>query len=244
MLQYPLFLPNITKTFANFDNAHTDFNSRLEESREALFAIIEKNFFSEIVIVDGSNNKVLSEEEILKYAKKGIKIEQLLFLQDKKLVEEYGKGHGEMQITNYMVENSELVKKAGGFVKLTPRYFFDNIDEILPKISNEENVFFYYYPFPIRNLKAFVMSIFYKTSLEFYKKNIMNSITKHSKDVSGLMESVLYQQLSPLKKESLYLPFPYFSGISGTTGKKIRNQYIVFRNICSRLGLIAYRFPK
>jgi hypothetical protein len=81
MLQYPLFLPNITKTFANFDNAHTDFNSRLEESREALFAIIEKNFFSEIVIVDGSNNKVLSEEEILKYAKKGIKIEQLLFLQ-------------------------------------------------------------------------------------------------------------------------------------------------------------------
>ena len=80
MLQYPLFLPNITKTFANFDNAHTDFNSRLEESREALFAIIEKNFFSEIVIVDGSNNKVLSEEEILKYAKKGIKIEQLLFL--------------------------------------------------------------------------------------------------------------------------------------------------------------------
>ena len=75
-------------------------------------------------------------------------------------------------------------------------------------------------------------------SMYFYIKN------QHSKDVSGLMESVLYQQLSPLKKESLYLPFPYFSGISGTTGKKIRNQYIVFRNICSRLGLIAYRFPK
>lgn len=242
MKPFPLFLPNITKTFANYDNAHTDSNSRWNESREALFEIIGKDFFSEIVIVDGSNNPVLTEEEIQGFKNQGVIIEQLLFLQDKALVERFGKGHGEMQITNYMVEHSELVKRAGGFVKLTPRYFFDNIEAILPELSEEENVFYYYYPFPIRCIKTYMMSIFYKTSLSFYKKHIMNTIHKHSKDVSGLMETVLYNQLNPLQKESLNLEFPHFSGISGTTGKEIKNQYYTFRNLCSKSGFLGYRF--
>lgn len=242
MSKYPLFLPSVTKTFANYDNSHVDSNARYKETRDALFSVIDHNLFEEIVIVDGSNTPILSDWEIVDLEKRGVKIEQLLFLQDKELVEKYGKGHGEMQITNYMVTHSKIVNKAGGFVKLTPRYYFDNIKDIIPRIENEKNVFFFYYPFPVRKLKKFVMSIFYKTSLEFYKKNIQNSITKHSKSLSGLMESVLYSEIIKLKKEPLYIPFPHFSGISGTTGKRIMNQYFIFRYFCSKFGLVAYRF--
>lgn len=239
---YPLFLPNVTKTSANFENVLTDSNIRLMESREALFAVIEKNYFKEIVVVDGSDNQVLSEQEIQNFLLKGIKIEQLTFQQNKALVEKYGKGHGEMQITNFMVEHSELVNKAGGFVKLTPRYFFDNLDDIFPAIKQHENVFFFYYPEPVRRMKRFVMSIFYKSSLKFYNQNIKNSIQFHSKEVSGYMESVLYQQLINQKKKSIFVSYPHFSGTSGTTGKSIQNQYKLFRNVCSKLGLMAYNF--
>ena len=239
---FPLFLPNITKTFANFHNLHNNENTRLNESREALFQLISKNLFKEIVIVDGSNNPVLSNAEIEFFNMQGVVIEQLLFIQNKELVEKFGKGHGEMQITNFMIQNSVLVNNAGGFVKLTPRYFFYNIEKIMPILNQEKIVFFFYYPFIIRNFKKYTLSIFYKTTIDFYKTNILESIIYHSKDTSGLMESVLYRQIKGLNKKSIKVSFPYFSGISGTTGKKIRNQYYFFRNICSKLGLMAYTF--
>lgn len=239
---FPLFLPNVTKTFANFHNAHNDENSRLNESREALFELMNKNLFKQIVIVDGSNNPVLSSAEIEFFNEKGVVIEQLLFTQNKELVEKFGKGHGEMQITNYMVENSKLVNQAGGFVKLTPRYFFDNIEKIMPILNQEKIVFFFYYPFLIRNIKKYTLSIFYKTTLDFYKTNISESIDYHSKDTYGLMESILFKQIIGLNKKSIKVSFPFFSGISGTTGKKIRNQYYFFRNTCSKFGLMAYAF--
>lgn len=146
-----------------------------------------------------------------------------------------------MQITNYMVTHSVLANRAGGFVKLTPRYYFDNIESILPHLVNEDNVFFYYYPFPIKKIKRFVMSIFYKCSLEFYRMNIFPAMNEHDKNTEGLLESVFYRRIQLLKHTALYVDYPHFSGVSGTTGKQIRNQYYLFRKVCSHLGLLAYR---
>ena len=77
---FPLFLPNITKTFANFHNLHNNENTRLNESREALFQLISKNLFKEIVIVDGSNNPVLSNAEIEFFNMQGVVIEQIIIV--------------------------------------------------------------------------------------------------------------------------------------------------------------------
>ncbi|MDV2446957.1 hypothetical protein CMU93_05500 [Elizabethkingia anophelis] len=235
-------MPSVTKSFTDFESALKDSNIRLKETREALYAIISKNIFKEIVIVDGSDNPILSDSEIDSLRLNGVVIEQILFQQDKDLVSEFGKGHGEMQITNYMIEHSELVKKAGGFVKLTPRYFFDNLEEIFQIINKYTNIFFFYYPSPIRSIKPFIMSIFYKVSLDFYKENIEKSIQFHNKDVSGYMESVLYKQLIKKAKKGIRVNYPHFSGTSGTTGKNIRNQYVFLRSICAKLGLMAYSF--
>ena len=112
----------------------------------------------------------------------------------------------------------------------------------MPILNQEKIVFFFYYPFPVRNFKKFALSIFYKTTIDFYKTNIFESIVYHSKDTSGLMESVLFKQVIGLNKKAIKVPFPFFSGISGTTGKKIRNQYYFLRNICSKFGFMAYTF--
>lgn len=240
---YPLFLPNVVKTFTDFENVFNDENNRLEETKKAFYVILSKNYFDKIVIVDGSNFTIFSVSEIIEIQNTyNVKIEQLAFQQDKSLVDRYGKGNGEMQITNFMVENSRLVKEAGGFVKLTPRYFFDNIDEVLPKIKKFENVFFFYYPPIIRKIKPFVMTILYKTSLEFYNRQIRESLSEHNKSISGYAESVFYRQIIKLSKNGIKVDFPKFSGTSGTTGKKIKNQYMFFRKRFSSIGMLCYRF--
>lgn len=239
---FPLFLPSVNKTYTDFANVLTNENVRLQETRKALFYTIEKGYFSKIIIVDGSNQKVLSNHEIIQLATKGIEVEQLLFQQDTKLVKQFGKGNGEMQITNYMVKNSKLANAAGGFVKLTPRYYFDNIDLIMPQINNKSNIFFFYYPYIVKSIKPFVCTIFYKTTIEFYKTHFENSICEHSTEIKGYAESVFYRNIVNLDKSSVYVEFPHFSGLAGTTGKQILNQYFQFRNICSKLGLMCYDF--
>lgn len=239
---YPLFLPNVTKTYTSFANALTDENKRLSNTREALFYMIDKGYFDKIIIVDGSNQAVLSEKEIVQLANTGITVEQLLFQQDTELVKRFGKGHGEMQITNYMVKNSILAKEAGGFIKITPRYFLDNIDTIMPIIQDKSNVFYFYHPPLIRMKKSFACTIFYKTSIEFYKSFLEDSIHENTTEISGYTESVFYNRLISMNKSSVHIDFPHFSGIAGTTGKNISNQYYTYRNIFAKAGFMCYSF--
>lgn len=239
---FPLFLPNVTKTYTSFANVLTDENIRLAETRKALFHIIAKGYFNKIIIVDGSNHAVLSEKEIAQLANTGITVEQLLFQQDTELVKRFGKGHGEMQITNYMVKNSILAKEAGGFIKITPRYFLDNIDTIMPIIQDRSNVFYFYHPPLIRRNRSFVCTIFYKTSIDFYKSFLEESIHENTTEICGYTESVFYNRLIIQKKSSVYIDFPHFSGIAGTTGKNINNQYYTYRNIFAKIGLMCYSF--
>ena len=239
---YPLFLPNVTKTYTNSSNSLVDVDIRLQEARKALFYIIKKKYFNKIVLVDGSNTKILSEKEISFYGKNGIIIEQLLFQQKTSDVLKYGKSQGEMQITNFMISNSLLVKNAGGFTKISPRYFFDNIDEVMSKIYNKKNIFYYYHPPFVREIFSFVSTIFYKTSIEFYKEHLENSIEECNNDVSGFLESVFFRKLRNIDKAAICSEFPHWSGIAGTSGKSLYNNHFKIRNTLSQLGFLAYEF--
>jgi len=241
---FPLFLPNVTKTYTNFANVLTDENKRLKETRKALFYTIDKGYFDKIIIVDGSNQEVLSENEIVQLSKSGITVEQILFQEDFELVKRFGKGHGEMQITNYMVRNSALAKEAGGFIKITPRYFLDNIDIIMPIIDDKSNVFYFFHPPLIRRFKSFANTIFYKTSIDFYNAFLADSIHENTTNLSGYTESVFYNRLINLEKSRVHIEFPHFSGIAGTTGKSINNQYYKLRNILAKAGYMCYSFKE
>lgn len=239
---YPLFISSVVKTATNFHNNLTDSNVRLNETKQALDSIIQKGYFKEIVIVDGSDHDILTVQEIQNYKQQGVIIEQLRFQQDSNLVDQFGKGNGEMQITNYMVDNSQLVNKANGFHKLTARYFFDNFDEVIAAIDGYDNVFYFYHPPFVRKYKSFIATIFYKTSLDFYKSHIYNSMHLHSKTTAGLLESIFFKKLINLPKTAIRSVYPKYSGTSGTTGKQMINRLYNFRNLCSKMKLMAYNF--
>ena len=61
------------------------------------------------MIVDGSNKKLLSQDEISQYAKRGVVIEQICFQQDIESVVRYGKSNGEVQIVNFAIDNSKII---------------------------------------------------------------------------------------------------------------------------------------
>ena len=239
---YPIFLPNVisTNTFSN--NRLTDKGIRLTEARNALFSLLERKLFKRVVIIDGSDHEILTRAEIDMFSEMQIEIEQLKFQQNVEQVRLFGKSNGEIQITNYMLENSRLVKEAGGFYKLSPRYFLENIDSILPKIINFNNFFYYYHPLVVREYKSFVCTAFYKMSVEFYREHFSDCISDCSLDVEGYLETVFFRRLNKLNKTSSYIEFPFFSGIGGTLGKPMKNRFYYFRNVMSRSGLLAYSF--
>lgn len=246
---YPLFLPSVVKTYGKDTNIATpslliDSKIRLAETRKALFEMVEKRYFDQIVIVDGSNTEILTKKEISEFAQKGVIIEQLLFQQNTLNVSEFGKSNGEMQIINYTVTNSVLIKKAGGFTKITPRYVLNNIDKIMPNICNEKNIFYFYEPSIIPNKNKFVCTIFFKSSLEFYKKYLENSILECEKETHGILESIFYRKLSKIKTKRIFVEFPHFKGIASTTGNNIKNRYFFARNISSKSGLLCYSFKE
>lgn len=143
---YPLLVTNVVKAFATESNVLTDINVRLEHAKKAIYEIIEEGCFSEIVVVDGSNVSLLSDEEIRNIEIRGISVEQFSFLQDKDAVIKFGKSNGELQIINYAIENSELIKKAGGFFKISGRYGIVNMRQILNESQMYETFFFRYNP--------------------------------------------------------------------------------------------------
>lgn len=241
-IKYPLFLPNVTKTYTDSQNRLTDETVRLEEMRKALFRLLERGHFDEIVIVDGSDCAVLSEAEISAWRAAGITIEQLKFQQDRELVRRFGKSHGEMQITLHMLDHSTLVRRAGGFYKLSPRYSIENIDRIMPLIKPYTNAFYFYHPPGVRAFKSFAVTIFYKVSVEFYRKHLAGSIAECSMEVSGYLETIYGNRLRVLPKRPLGVAFPFCSGVAGTTGKAIGNRFFSARNLLSQCGLLGYRF--
>ena len=117
-----LFVPSVIKTFTSYATKLTDENTRLRESKKAIYFNIEQGCFDKLVIVDGSNIDILSEEEIEEIESRGIQVEQMKFQQSVEDVQKFGKSYGEMLITNYMIKNSKLVNEFGSFVKISGRY--------------------------------------------------------------------------------------------------------------------------
>jgi hypothetical protein len=241
---FPLFIPISVKTYTNSSNLLTNEKIRLEEARKAFSNIVREKYFRKIVIVTSDNTNFLERKEIKRLSQKGIQIEQLRFQQNKKQVSKNGKSNGEVQITNFMVKNSKFVKFYGGFYKLSGRYNIKNLGLILEKIKNQENVFFYYHPFPIRKIKASCCTIFYKCSLKFYLKYLYNAIQECSTEKNGFLEYVFFRKIHRLNTKKIKVNFPFFEGIAGTTAKPIENRYFTIRNILSRVGLICFSFDE
>lgn len=238
----PLLITSVVKTYATDSNLLKNERKRLEQTKNAVFKIANAKLFSEIVIVDGSNTEIFTNNEIRQFASNGLNVEQIYFQQSAEDVRAGGKSQGELQIMYHAIENSKLIKASGGFYKISGRYSIKNIAAILRSIEPLDNVFYFDNPPSIGLGGRFVATIFYKARNDFFLKYFGDASADCGYHKDGFLEAIFYRRLVNLKKRRCFVPFPYYEGVSGTTGVPLVNRHYLVRNLISRVGGLCYAY--
>ena len=118
--------------------------------------------------------------------------------------------------------------------------FIQNISEIINKIDNNSNVFYFSQPLFMIKKHKYVDTIFYKCTTNFFNKNLKHSLNECNYNEEGFLEAVYFKRLINLKKEKIKSSYPFYKGIAGTTGKKIINNKYLLRNFLSKTGFLCY----
>lgn len=163
----------------------------------------------------------------------------MFFKGNESLVKCHGKGAGEFEIMNYIIQNSKLIKTVSSFVKITGRIEIRNLSKIIRKCKNNRNYFQIHYP---RYKEKYVETVFYKIKLSDFKK--FTEIDKLVNDSKGIYyEHVIYKQLVNKKIKFYYFPvYPIIRGISGSTGglyDEKKSVLFYIKGIMSRFGLLG-----
>ena len=109
----------------------TDSDERINKYLKSIDVWLKKIPDIQIVLCDGTGFdwNILIDQ---RYNKQ--QFECLTCFNDVSKVEKFGKGYGEIEILNHVVDNSKMVQKARHFMKITGKYWIDNIAEF----SNKE----------------------------------------------------------------------------------------------------------
>jgi len=209
---------------------------RLKQYRDAITQYLEKSNFDIIIFCENSNYKY-NYSELKKIASKNKKILEIIkFIGNKQEMKNRGKSYGEGEIIEYALKTSKYLKKKDQtFYKITGRIFIKNINKIL-RYSNKENYFF-------SVGKNHCVTLFFKCSVGFFRKNLMQSYKKCNEKEGRYIENQFYNAIFPNYKEiATFDHYPNYSGIAGTTGKKYGNKLKwIIRSIQLKLGLLKIK---
>ncbi len=97
----------------------------------------------------------------------GKKLEILQFVGDTKKAIKLGRGYGEQEILDYVMQHSQLLKHESGFYKLTGRYWVNNINDIVYAQADTPNVFSVMSPIDRRCSTAF-----FKCDKDFFLEHL------------------------------------------------------------------------
>ncbi len=235
-----LFVTSVITPYSKSITTLRDEKIRYANTKNAIFSSLKEKLFSKLVIVDGSNFDILNKNEIIQIEKEGIQVEQLKFQQPIVDVQNYGVSFGEMTILEYMIKNSNLVSEHGTFCKLSGRYIITNAKKVIPKLRNYDTFFVNYHPYFVRNFFPYTSTVFYKSSVDFFEKHLIDCKKECSNEVDGYLESVFYRRLMSLKKRYLSFPYPFFNGISGVTSQELVNNHLLIRRFLSASGFLSF----
>lgn len=133
-----------------------------------------------------------------------------------------GKGHGEEEILDFGFKNSSLLAQADRVIKITGRYWIDNIVDLIEKIqdSNADA----HVNFGLNSSRADSRIIIFKPS--FYIFYFKPCLEKYLDEPSKIFfENVLAQSVHKLMAErGVYEPwpvYPFYYGINGANGKEV-----------------------
>ncbi len=143
-----------------------DENERLRNYIDNILFLITQTSVNKIVFCESSNSKkklinFLYDLSDLYWKK----FEYLTFLWNSEKVVLNWRWFWEQEILEYIVNNSILLKWEKSFYKLTGRYLVKNIEEIINKEEQKDNIFIKISPFDNRCSTAF-----FKVNVNFFKK--------------------------------------------------------------------------
>lgn len=217
-----------------------NLNDRLNQYLYSLeYAIINYKAVKNIIFCDNTNYEY-NYEPLYKIAETNNKnLEVLSFLGDYESIQKRGKGYGEGEIIEYILNNSQLIKSWDCFYKLTGRLIVSNMDEIIFK-STDDNIFIYQPKQLTRLRKNHIETFFYKVNSNFYNSNLRTSYKEVSDSDDYFLEHVFYDKLenSSLAIKSFY-KYPLIVGKSGSTGKNydLSTFSRIKENIFIKLGI-------
>lgn len=146
------------------------------------------------------------------------KFEWLTFESNSKLISAYGKGFGEAEILNYVINNSKLLKEVNFFIKITGRLIVRNINSIIRTIDNESNWFLTYGDNDI--LKK-VDTRLYGVRIEDFKNILMDPYKGSNRPYESSIELVYADAINASAFDiKSFRVMPNFIGISGGYGAR------------------------
>jgi hypothetical protein len=191
----------------------TDSNERIIKYQIAIEIWLKKIPNLKIILCDGTGFDWLP---IIKTKYDPEQFECLTHFNDVDGVERYGKGFGEIKSINYAIDNSNIISENKHFMKITGKYWVDNIDRF-----SEEDLYSEFKCKSIFKISVwsilYINSAFYTCSVYTYRKYFYDSyklINDHTgKDLEHVLGDVI---VSNAMKNYQFRVSPAICGWTGT----------------------------
>lgn len=128
-MRYPLVMTATIDTKGMNDLSVSDASERERQYRDTFSFYLQRGWVKEIVFIENSGYDLTCFHELAK-AYPAVKAE-IISCSLNDYPRELGKSYGELRLLDYVVENSKAVAQAGGFIKVTGRFPFLNLDKLL-----------------------------------------------------------------------------------------------------------------
>lgn len=191
-------------------------SERLMQYKLSIYRWAMETKFNKIVLVDNTNTRIFSDDEINKFKDINVEIEQILS-EPNPIISQRGTSYGISEIYKIAINESKFINESTHFAKVTGRLFVENMSDLITTISPDDSYlirwlskgFFRFKPgrfderFAIYNKK-------------FYIDNLLPLMSELD-DSKGRWIEIVYNQLLENKCKSIksFNVYPRIVGISG-----------------------------
>ncbi len=202
----------------------TNTDERIHHALESVAQWLKIEPTIALVLCDGSGfdfSKLISEK--FPHAQ----IECLSFENNKKLVQQFGRGYGEGEIVRYALMQSKLIAKAECFAKCTSKLWVENYAKCITNWNGNilfKGVFLNVFS-PIKKTNFLhIDTRFYIINTSIYKNFFLNAHLKIDQENGYGLEECFYDiYLKNKFKNSLFKISPTICGVGGGTAKYYKN---------------------
>lgn len=191
-------------------------NERLLQYKKSMEFFIKSKAFEKIIFCENSNFGLEEFQEVKQLANQmHISLELLSFQGNLEKANLQGKGYGEGEILNYIIDNSSLIKGEDYFIKITGRLVIDNIAKIVSLVDKRNT----YFNIPNLSRKEFYDTRVYGMPIDQFINCFLYSYLGVN-DEKGIFLEHRYTDIISINNISIknFPRYPRIKGISGTLG--------------------------